>query len=68
MELATSYMQELKIQRALALFDIALNHIKEFYNDQYEFYTYSMRKFSLKQLEEVIRANDIKHCGNMKVL
>ncbi len=56
--LASSYYTELKIARTLRLLSISTDHIREIFDDQYDFYSYSLRNYYLRNLVEIIRFND----------
>lgn len=56
--LGTSYMAKLQIERALKLFSLSTSHFEEFFEDQYDFYSYSLRGLQLKNLVEILKFND----------
>ena len=56
--LGTSYMSKLQFKRALKLFKLSCSHFEEFFDDQYDFYSYSLRGLQLKNLVEILRFND----------
>jgi tetratricopeptide (TPR) repeat protein len=56
--LASSYSRELKWTHAMALLSICEKSVDEFFEDQYDFYSFCLRKFTLLPLYEVLRFND----------
>lgn len=59
MALATSYAQELRWPHALALLQIVEKNVDEIFEDQYDFYSFCFRKYTLVPLYEAIRFNDV---------
>lgn len=57
--LATSYAQELRWPHALALLQIVEKNTDEIFEDQYDFYSFCFRKYTLVPLYEAIRFNDV---------
>lgn len=58
LNLATSYSQELKLQHAIGLLNISCKHFDTFFEDQYDFYSFCLRKFNFIPLFDAIKFND----------
>lgn len=59
LSLATSYSQETKWPYSIALLQIAEKNIEEIYEDQYDFYSFCLRKYTLLPLFEALKFNDV---------
>lgn len=59
LKLAASYTEELKLGRAIGLLVQCDSHVTENFEEQYEFYSFALRRFTLRQLYETIRFNDL---------
>jgi tetratricopeptide (TPR) repeat protein len=58
LNLATSYAQELKFSHAIGLLNTSCKHFVEIFEDQYDFYSFCLRKFNFISLHDAIKFND----------
>lgn len=57
--MATSYAQEFKWPYALALLQIVEKNEQELFEDQFDFYSFCLRKYTLVPLYETLKFNDV---------
>lgn len=57
---ANAYKARLNFKRALRLYKLTLQHFDEYKDDQYDFYTYTLRRFRIDLVIDMVDFNDIK--------
>lgn len=58
LKVADAYHNRLNFQRGLRMYKLVLENFEEFNDDQYDFYTYSLRRFRMDLVLDMISFND----------